>query len=214
MIKGVIFDMDGTLLDSMSYWRTCSSRFVRAQGLEPEPGLDEKLATASIAEGGAYLCSRYFPNSTPEQVNDAVSAFLVDVYSRTIEAKPGALDALRGLKTAGIRIALATASERCHSDPAFRRLGVYDCFDGIYTCRDAGRGKSHPDIFLLAARELGLQPRAIAVVEDAVHALQTAKAAGFVTVAVPDPTANWDEACAIAEHALDSLQQWKEILTW
>ncbi len=212
MIRGVIFDMDGTLLDSMHHWRTCSSRFVRSLGLEPEEGLDGRLAGVSVKEGGDYLRRRYFPHMTAEEINAAIVAFLVDTYAHDIEAKPGALDVLQGLKSMGIKVALATASERCHSDPAFTRLGVMDCFDGIYTCSQAGRGKHHPDIFLLAAREMGLSPAEIAVVEDAPHALETAGNAGFHTVAVPDPSADWAEACAHAELALDSLEEWKRIL--
>lgn len=214
MIKGVIFDMDGTLLDSMPFWRDCSSRFVLAHGMEPEEGLDERLATASIDEGGRYLQERYFPHMTPQQVNDAVSDFLIDTYAEVIEAKPGAPEALRGLKAKGIKVALATASERCHSDPAFNRLGVMDCFDGIYTCTQAGRGKRHPDVFLLAARELGLAPAEVAVVEDAPHALETAKAAGFFTVAVPDASMDWAEVCKYADLALDSLEDWEKLLSF
>lgn len=214
MIKGVIFDMDGTLLDSMPYWRTCSSTFLRAHGIEPEEGLDEKLATASIDEGGRYLAKRYFPNMTPEAVNQAVSDFLIDTYATEIAPKAGAVEALHGLKAKGIKVALATASERCHSDPAFERLGVMDCFDSICTCTQAGRGKSHPDIFLLAACELGLEPGEIAVVEDAPHALMTAGAAGFVTVAVPDKDMDWEAAKAAADHTLDSLMDWEVMLGW
>ena len=214
MIKGVIFDMDGTLLDSMPFWRTCSSDFLRAKGLTPEEGLDEKMATMSIDEGGVYLQQRYFPNKTADEINREVSDHLIDAYAHTIVAKSGAVEALRGLKARGIKVALATASERCHSDPAFERLGVMDCFDGLYTCGQAGRGKSHPDVFLLAAREMGLSPAECAVVEDAPHALRTAKAAGFVTVAVPDESMDWAEAQTYADHTLSSLTDWEEMLAW
>lgn len=214
MIKGVIFDMDGTLLDSMPYWRSVSSNFLRSMGIVPEEGLDRKMATFSIAEGGAYLQQHYLPHMTPQAVNDAVSAYIAHVYADEIEAKVGAVEAVRGLRAQGIRIALATASERCHTDPAFRRLGIYDCFDGIFTCTQAGRGKSHPDVFLLTARELGLEPGECAVVEDAPHALQTAKNAGFITVAVPDADMDWEEAQKYADHSLASLLDWKAVLTW
>jgi len=214
MIKGVIFDMDGTLLDSMPHWRTVSSGYIRSKGLEPAPDLDAKLAGASLIEGSTHLRDHYLPHMTAEDILDEVGGHIVDVYAQNVPAKPGAIEALRGLKAQGVKIALATASERRHSDPAFIRLGVFDCFDGLYTCQQAGHGKTDPAVFLLAAREMGLAPHEVAVVEDAPYALKTAREAGFLTVAVPDPTADWAEAQAIAHHSLASLEDWEVMLTW
>ena len=135
-----------------------------------------------------------------------------DFYFYQAQAKPGADCFLRQLSSRGIPMYLATSSNREHVRAALKRLGLYDYFDGMITCEEAGAGKSDPRIFLLAADRMGLEPADIFVFEDVIHAIRTANSAGFVTAGVFDPASSDDNAAIRQESAIyiHSLENWEE----
>ena len=215
MIKGIIFDMDGTLLDSMGHWRTCSSDFVRANGKEPAENLEDILFEMSLIEGSQYLVDNYFPTMTTGQILDGISAVMLEKYRKMVEPKPYMHECLREMSEMGLPMAIATSSGRDHVEAGFKKHGVFDMFHSIHTCGEVGAGKTKPDVFLAAARSMGLEPSETAVFEDSAYAIKTAKAAGFVTVAVPDMGSDWQEVGALADIALErGLADWKKLLTW
>ena len=107
---------------------------------------------------------------------------------------------------------IATSGNREHIRAAFERLGMYDYFDGLITCEEAGASKRDPKIFLMAAERMGLSPEDIFVFEDVIHAIRSANSAGFVSVGVYDPASDADNAAMRAESAIyiHSMENWEE----
>ena len=186
MIKGCIFDMDGTLLDSMKFWIDCGKNFVLKNNLVPEEGLSKKLFCMSLNDGNAYLQKKYFPDSSAEEVGKGVAAEIADAYKYSVEPKSGARELLERLYTKKIKCALATATPRNLFEPAFERLGLTKYFSVILTCPELNTHKDVPRIYEKSAQLLGTHPGETAVFEDALFAATTAARAGFYTVGVFD----------------------------
>ena len=186
MIKGMIFDADGTLLDSMPIWDDLGARYLKGIGIEAEPGLSEILFCMSLEESAAYMKRTYGLSQTEEEIRRGVLAKLEDFYVNEVQAKPGVDEFLRTLHERQVPMMIATSSSRHHIEEAMRRLCFLDYFAGIITCEEVGAGKSRPDIYLKCAEAMGLDPEEVCVVEDVIHAVRTANAAGFPTAGVYD----------------------------
>ena len=186
MIRAAVFDFDGTLFDSMPVWDTAGEDFLRSAGISAEKNLGTVLSRMSLDQAAAYLRETYCPAFSAEAVKQGITGVVRDAYAFSVLPKPGVPDFLDALARRGIRMCIATASERPQIEAALRRCGLQHFFAGILTCSDAGYGKDEPVIFREALRLLDSCRRDTLVFEDALHALQTAKADGFFTVAVPD----------------------------
>lgn len=193
-ICAAIFDLDGTILDSMNVWRHCGSDFVRENGCEPENGLSEKLYTMSIAESAAYVKNRYFPARTAEEISEGIQKMLSDSYAHKIALKDGAKETLAFLASRHIPCALATATPEELFRPALTRLGIDGCFCAVLTCPRLGTSKKEPRIYLKAAELLYAAPEETLVFEDALIPIRTAHTAGFLTAGVYDASCGTDAA--------------------
>ena len=216
MIKGMIFDADGTLLDSMPIWDDLGARYLKGIGIEAEPGLSEILFCMSLEESAAYMKRTYGLSQTEEEIRNGVLAKLDDFYVNEVQAKPGVSEFLRTLHERKVPMMIATSSSRHHIEAAMRRLGFLDYFAGIITCEEVGSGKSRPDIYLKCAEAIGLPPEEVCVVEDVIHAVRTANAAGFPTAGVYDEasakdTADMKKECSIYLH---DLTDYGEFCRW
>lgn len=209
-LQSAIFDMDGTLLDSMHIWTSLGSDFLRQQGYVPEEGLDAKLKTMSLHQAARYCRERYgLPQSEDEivaMVDDRVHRF----YAEEVTAKPGVDQVLSLLKMQGVWMYVATATDRPQAEAALSRTGLLGYFRGILTCSETGRGKDSPEIYEKALRRLRSNKRDTVVFEDALHAVKTAKAAGFRVAAVYDPSAEADQAelQTLADYYIRSYEEW------
>ena len=125
MNKGAIFDVDGTLLDSMPIWDDASERFLSGLGVKAEPGLNEIMFRMSLDEGAAYLKSAYGLDLAEQEIKEGVLGVIRDFYFYQAQAKPGADCFLRQLSSRGIPMYLATSSNREHVRAALKRLGLY-----------------------------------------------------------------------------------------
>lgn len=186
MIKGAIFDMDGTLLDSMGAWRSVASRYVRGLGKTPEKRLDEHIRHKSMAEAAEYINRQHALQITPEEVMDGVIDAMAQFYEKEAECKPGIKDLLDRMITQGIPLCIATATDRPLVELALNRNGITGCFDAIFTCSEVGRGKAAPDIYEQALKFLRTPREETYVFEDACYAAVTAHRAGFPVVAIYD----------------------------
>lgn len=186
MIRGAIFDVDGTLLDSMMVWRDLGARYLEELGLEAEEGLGDTLFSMSLEEGASYLIRNYRLNQTVSQVIEGLHNRLARFYAEEAEPKPGAKELLERFGERKIPMVIATSGDRENAEAALERLGFLKWFQRVFTCSEIGKGKTEPDIYLAAAEMLGGRPEEIWVFEDTLYGIRTAKKAGFLTAAVRD----------------------------
>lgn len=192
-VDAVIFDLDGTLLDSLSAWEHSGTNFLRTQGITPPEGLDEELVQLSLLDGARLLKERFNLPQSPEEILRLTLQPVRERYYRDIAPKSGVPELLRFLKAQGVKLCVATASDRELAQAALKRTGLLDLFDFIITCDEAGAGKRSPAVYEAALKRLGTAKSRTLVAEDALYALQTAKKAGFLTAGVADPHAAADQ---------------------
>ena len=187
MLKGAIFDFDGTLFDSMFIWDTVGEVFLRSIGIEPSEDLQKVLKPMSILQSAEYIREKYTIPMTVKEIIGGINRTAEGFYFNQVQPKEGVTTLLEQMQEQGIKMCIATASERYQVEAALKRCGIEYFFSEIFTCTEVGHGKDEPDIFRRAMEYLGTTKANTVVFEDAYHAAKTAKADGFITVAVYDP---------------------------
>jgi HAD superfamily hydrolase (TIGR01509 family) len=208
--KYAIFDMDGTLVDSMGYWRNLAAEFLKSQGIPSlDPSIREKIKPLTVAESAALFIREYNLTSTPEQIARRMNTMMEEHYLRDISLKPGAMDYLNGLSRRGVQLCVASATAEPLMQRCLRRLGILDRFSFILSCEAVGVGKTSPDVYYAAAERLGSAPADTAVYEDALYAARTAADAGFYVVGVYDVNShqNWKN---LVEIAAETIFDWTD----
>ena len=190
MIKGAIFDFDGTLFDSMFIWDTAGEIYLRSIGKEPAGDLKSILKPMSLRQSADHLREHYSIPLSTQEIMDGINRTVEDFYFHTVQPKPGVIDFLEELAEKGVRMCIATATDRYQAEAALIRCGMQRFFSAIFTCTEAGGGKDQPLIFRMAMEHLGTDRSNTVVIEDAWHAVRTAKADGFIVAAVYDPSEN------------------------
>lgn len=209
MIRGAIFDVDGTLLDSMGIWEVAGVRYLENIQVEPEPGLSKILYPMTIEEGVAYTKEHYNLPQSAEEITQGLLMVVRDFYYKEVRAKKDVIEFLEKLYTNKIPMIIATAGHKEYAEAALKRLGMDYYFQEIRTCSELGRGKHEPEIYLQCASIVGRKPEEIMVFEDAGYAIETAKNAGFITVGIRDMS-NGDDWQQIRETADYVLEDWSE----
>ncbi|MEG0779206.1 MAG: HAD family phosphatase [Oscillospiraceae bacterium] len=211
-IQGGIFDLDGTLLDSMFIWDGVGEAYLRSRGLTPEPGLNEKFKVMSILQAAEYYRSHYGITDSVETIIAGVNGRITHLYTDEVGLKPGVAQLLHRLREKGVALCVATATDRHLVEAALRRTGIFDCFQAIFTCTEVGFGKDSPVIFQRALDYLGTEQSQTFVFEDAPHAIETAKAAGFPVVGVYDASAEGEQEKlqALCDYYVNSFEDWSE----
>lgn len=212
--KGAIFDLDGTLLDSMPFWETLGSEYLKAKGIIPRENVDRTLKTMSLQQGARYLKREFSIPGSEDEIIDEIVAMIEDIYLSKVPLKAGALPLLERLYEEKVRMCIATATENSLAKAALERLGALSYFDFILTCFDTGMGKDRPEFFLKALELLNTPKEETIVFEDALYAIKSAKAAGLLVVAVYDESFHEEreEIRVISDFYLDSLEDWEMIL--
>jgi len=187
MIKGIIFDLDGTVIDSMGIWAGIDRQFLRENGIEnPPPDVSDKLKRMSADESGKYLIERFGLKLTVSQISQRTQELVKEQYEKYIELKPNVIELLDFLDRKGIPYGIATATYDSLAKAVLKRHGILNRFKFILTDSDYPKGKKFPDIFMGASEILGLSPKNVLVAEDSLYAIVTAKKAGFVTAGLFD----------------------------
>lgn len=186
MIKGAIFDVDGTLLDSMPMWDHAGERFLQSLGITAEPNLEKVLFSITMEQGAAYMKEHYQLKLSVSEIRQGINHTIEQFYAYEAMPKSGVADFLAFLDAQGIPMTIATSTDRCHIEAALQRLNLLHYFKKIFTCSEVGCGKQHPLIFRQAAECMHTRPEETWVFEDACHAARTAYQDGFQVVGVYD----------------------------
>lgn len=197
----VIFDLDGTLLDSLSAWDNAGVNYILSRGLEPYENMTEELVQLSLLDGARLIKKRYHLPEPAEQILEDTLAPVKKHYQTDIPAKPKVPALLNYLHSQGIKMVVATASDAALAKAALKRLGLLDYFEFIITCDEVGVGKRSPLVYETALTRLKTKKARTLVVEDALYAIKTAHKAGFPTVGIAEEKAALDapKIAAIAD---------------
>ena len=197
--KYAIFDMDGTLIDSMVFWKNLATEYLTSKGILQIPAdILEQIKPMTMSESAALFKERFALTGDAEA---QMNAMMDDHYRRDIPLKPGVLAYLQKLHKKGVRMCVASATAEHLMESCLSRLGVRQYFEFLLSCETVGAGKRSPLVYHEAARRLGTVPSEIAVYEDALYAVQTAKMAGFYVTGVYDEASSgsWQRITKIAD---------------
>lgn len=206
--KAVIFDLDGTLADSMQVWERILPLWAERQGLRLPGDHAHAVAAMTLPQAARYVMGLAGGRYTQEQLLEQWSAQLAGMYAGEVRPKPGAGALLRALQGRGMPMALATSSDRRACMGFLRANDMERYFSAVVFSGDVGKDKSHPDVYLRCAELLGVPPGDCVALEDLPEAIRGARAAGMDTVAVHDEScADWPALSTMADLAVRSLEE-------
>ena len=199
-LQSAIFDLDGTLLDSMHAWDDVSPAIVRALGVEPEADLADKVRDLTPQGRAQYCKETYGLSQSVDELLAMAGARMAEFYRSEVQLKPGVQKFLSLLKMEGVWMYVATNTDRRLVELVLKKTGLEPYFRGIVTCAEAGAGKRESaEVYEKAMRRLRSNKKDTVIFEDALHAIRTAKAAGFRVCGVYDPSAEADQEAIRAE---------------
>ena len=186
-IKYAIFDVDGTLMDSMHIWDTAAAAFLLMRGIVPEES--NIFRSVGYAKGIEYMIKNYNLNLTPDEIKAEIIKILEYYYYNVAMAKDGIKEFLQCLKDNGVKMTVATATDRFLIEPALKRNGLLEYFDAVFTTTEVGKRKFDPDVYDAAREFMGGSYEGLYVFEDAAYAIDTAKRAGYNVIGIEDYSA-------------------------
>ena len=208
-LKAAIFDLDGTLIDSMGVWERVDRSFLSNHGFAQDEYYIRALKNMNYRQAAEFTVSYLGIDITPEELFQEWNDTAVWEYGHTIEMKPGAVETLQWCAQQGLGIVLATVSDRLLSDAVLKRHGVYDLFTGFTDEAAADIGKEKPDIYLQAASIAGAPPEECILFEDILKGIRAAKQAGFITCAFEDASQAPDHKM-LQQEADHYISTWEE----
>ncbi|HKS78026.1 MAG TPA: HAD family phosphatase [Gaiellaceae bacterium] len=207
MIQAVVFDLDGVLIASEEVWDAVRERYVRERGGRYDSDVQRAMMGMSAPEWSKFLHEDAGVPDEPEAINRDVVELMLEAYRRELPLLPGAVEAVR--RVAGtFPLALASSSNRAIFEEVLELAGLTDCFRATVSSEEVERGKPAPEVYLEAARQLGVTPSSCAAVEDSHAGIRSASSAGMRVVAIPNASYPPDaEALQLAAVTLASLDE-------
>ncbi len=185
-IQAVIFDLDGTLVDSMWMWEAIDIEYLGRYGIPLPPGLQQEIEGRSFSETAIYFKERFGLPASIEQMKNDWNQMAWDKYTHQVPLKPGVRAFLEQCRERGIKLGIATSNSRELVENVISVHGIKAYFHCIMTGCDVQHGKPAPDIYLAVAKSLGVAPEHCLVFEDIIPGLQAGISAGMHTCAVED----------------------------
>jgi HAD superfamily hydrolase (TIGR01509 family) len=206
MVEAVVFDLDGVLIDSEPVWEEVRRTLVEEHGGRWGPDTQSRIMGMNTSEWARYLSEELGARLEPSDVAAIVLDRMADRYRANLPLLPGAVEAVRRL--AALPLAVASSSPLQLVELVLELADVASAFRAIVASDEVPRGKPAPDVYLLAARRLGVEPASSAAVEDSSNGIRSAAAAGFHVVVVPRPNfPPAPDALKMASLVLDELDQ-------
>lgn len=211
--EAVIFDMDGSLVDSMWVWKDIDMEYLGRFGLEIPDDLQQEIEGMSFTETARYFRERFGLDRSVDQIRADWNEMAWDKYRTRVMLKPGARELLDYCRSQGIKLGIATSNSREIVDMVMEERGVADYFSCIMTACEAKKGKPAPDVYLLTARQLSVDPKNCLVFEDIVFGIQAGKAAGMEVCAVDDAYSAYQEAekRSLADYYIKDFREIQEV---
>lgn len=185
-VKAVIFDLDGTLIDSIWVWEKINVEFLKKRNLSCPKDIGEDLGHLSFEECAIYFKEKFKICESTEEICNEWNAMAFNEYANNVKLKPGVKRFLDLLKSLGIKIGLATSNCQLLLETTLKSNKILHYFDSITTTDEVSRGKCFPDVYLLASERLGVPPENCLVFEDILPAILGAKSAGMKVIGVHD----------------------------
>lgn len=210
MIKAVIFDMDGLLIDSEPLWRKAELEEFNSIGVTLTPSMAAQTMGLRTDEVVAYWYKRY-PWTTPSQqvVSERLDKRVLQIIKDEGLAKEGVSEVISACKNAGLPMAVASSSSRILINTVLQKFGIKDDMSVIHSAHDETYGKPHPAVYLTTAQELGVHPDQCLAFEDSINGVLSAKAAKMKCIAIPELDTRDDKRFGIADDILHSLKAFK-----
>ena len=205
-VQAVVFDLDGVLLDSEQVWDEIREQLVRERGGRWHDGAQRDMMGMSSEEWSWYMHDELGLAGPPEQINAEVVRRMQDRYARELPLLPGAVDAVRRLAERW-PLGLATSSNRPVIETVLDAAGLRQFFAATVSSEEVARGKPAPDVYLEAARRLGVDPARCVAVEDSHNGIRSARAAGMRVIAIPNPHFPPGDALREADVVAKSLDE-------
>ncbi len=189
-IKGAIFDMDGTLVDSLMLWNLMwdhfGERFLHGEKFCPSDAANKAVRTMTLKDAMHYLYSQYPMGESGDELFEIANNLMINFYENEVQLKGGVLDFLKYCHEKGIKMCIASATDKKLVNIAMKHCGVEKYFAEVFSCAEVGKGKEEPDVYLKALEYLGTSKEETCVFEDSHIAIQTADEIGMQTVGIYD----------------------------
>ena len=210
-MKAAIFDLDGTLVDSMWVWEKIDIDYLSSKNLTVPSTLKDEISHLSFTDVALYFKNTFNLSDSLEDILNTWNEMAFNHYSNNVKLKPGVLEYLEYLKKNNIKIGLASSNNLTLIEAVLKANKIYDYFDSITTTDESQKNKSNPDVYLLAAKKLNIQPVDCVVFEDIVAAVKGAKLANMKVIAIYDD-ASKDNKDTLSKLADQYIYDYKELI--
>lgn len=204
-----IFDLDGTLLDSMEVWHKIDEEFLGKRGIVIPDDYIREISAKTFQHAADYTIARFNLKEQKEDIMEEWFQMAITEYATKVKIKPFVKEYLEYVKSKGCKICAATSSDKKLFIPCLKNNGIYDYFDSFTVTDEAKRGKGYPDVYELAASRVGAIAKDSIVFEDILKGIKGAKDGGFYTVAVLDEHSAYDHENMkdLADLSITSFQE-------